>query len=182
MCSSICSPGMSTCVFSKKRHMHIHPYEPRWVAGKSTQIIHDIQKNMQAYKHAYTALQPREWMPQSTLHIISSHQTHLRFSLSNRKGAAGRETIWLSNSVINAHQEHFWWDLKVLGEVGPSQSNCTSWTQEQRRQRDAVTQRLFPSVFLGNNEQNLQSDYSVTPAGPAFTSVLDRRCSSLSSD
>lgn len=38
---------------------------------------------------------------------------------------------------------------------------------------EAMTQRLFPSVFLENNEQILQSDYSVTPAGPALKSVLE---------
>ena len=36
---------------------------------------------------------------------------------------------------------------------------------------EAMTQRLFPSVFLENNEQIL--DYSVTPAGPALKSVLE---------
>jgi len=60
MCSSVHSPGVGTCVFSKKRHMHIHAYEPRSVACTSMEIIYNVQKCIQAYNHVHTALQARE--------------------------------------------------------------------------------------------------------------------------
>lgn len=49
-----------------------------------------------------------------------------------------------------------------------------------KTERDGDT-KTFP-LFLGNNEHILQSDYSVTPAGPALKSVLGRGCSYLLSD
>lgn len=69
--------------------------------------------------------------------------------------------------------------LKVVAGMGPPQSNCTAEHREQGRNSSSDTKI---SVSLGNDEQILQSDYSVRSAGPARKPVADRRCSYRLSD
>lgn len=71
----------------------------------SMEIIYNVHKRMQANNHGHTALEPREQVPQSTLHIISFPAKHTA-NLLGEKGK-GRETTWLSNPVTNACQECF---------------------------------------------------------------------------
>lgn len=170
---------MCTSVFSQERHKYIHPYECRLVHRHLQRYLHctKMHTSIRLCPHSSraTGADASEKTPHQPLLI--QHNSDFPFQAERNGGE--RESTWLPNPVINACQEHFWWDLKILREVGPSWSNGTSWTQEQQRRSETVTQRLFPSVFLGNNEQILQSDYSVTPAGPALKSVLDGRCSYL---
>lgn len=110
-----------------------------------------------------------------------SHQTHLSFSLSNRKGVEG-ERNYLAVKPSNKRLSRAF----LMGSKGAWRSGATTVKLRKLNSRAVKIKRngdteAFP-FFLGNNEQILENDYTVTPAAPALKSVLDRRCSYLPSD
>lgn len=97
------------CVFKEKTctFMHTNPDSQHAHLWRSFIMYKNVCKHTTIPTQLYSQ---GSRCPRAQCISSGSHQTHLRFSLSNRKGASGgggRETTWLSNPEINACQEHF---------------------------------------------------------------------------
>ena len=136
------------------------------------------KKGMPAYNCVHTALQPSEQLPRSTLHIVRLPSNTPQIFSFKQKRERDDVAVKPSNKRLSR--------AFLMGSKGTWRNGATTVKLHKLNPRAVKTKRdgdtrAFP-LFLENNEQILQSDYSVTLAGPALNSVLDRRRSYLPSN